>query len=272
VIPEAGIFNRNVYLNGVIVSNTTISAYLITRDEEKNIARAIESVRWMDEIVVLDSGSVDSTAEIARRLGAKVYDEPFRGFMAQKNRAMELCGSEWTFNIDADEEVTPMLRESIERSVVLPRGSSPDWYEVNRKTWYMGRWIRHCGWYPEYRARLCRKGVAQWAGETLHEHLEGEGRPGRLDGELLHRPYADLGVHVKRIDRYSDIWAGGEFARGRMARPDQLITRPIARFLKMYVLKAGFLDGAAGFIASMMGAWYAFMKYARLYERSRGSG
>ncbi len=257
--------------NGDILSEKTISAYLITRDEERNIARAIESVRWMDEVIVLDSGSGDSTADIAGRLGAKVYNEPFRGFAAQKNRAMDLCGMEWTFNIDADEEVTPDLRASIERLITSPRDPSPDWYEVSRKTWYMGRWIDHCGWYPEYRARICRRGTARWVGETLHEHLEGQGHPGRLDGDLLHRPYADLGVHLKRIERYSDLWAGGEFDRGRTARADHLVTRPIARFLKMYILKAGFLDGVAGFTASMMGAWYAFMKYARLYERSRSS-
>ncbi len=253
------------------MSDTTISAYIITKDEAKNIARAIESVRWMDEIIVLDSGSTDSTVEIAERMGAKVYNEPFRGFVAQKNRAMDLCGSVWTFNIDADEEMTPALRESIGRRVVSSRDTSPCWFEVSRKTWYMGRWMRHCGWYPEHRARLCRKGKAKWTGEMLHERLEGEGRPGRLEGDLLHRPYADLGAHVKRIDRYSDLWAGGEFARGRTAHAGHLVTRPVARFLKMYVLKGGFLDGAAGFAASMMGAWYAFMKYARLYERSRGS-
>ncbi len=249
----------------------TLSAYLITRDEEKNIARAIESVRWMDEVVVLDSGSTDRTVEIAEGLGAKVRIEPFRGFVDQKNRAMELCGGNWLFNLDADEEATPELRDSILGVLTGARDCLPDAFAVNRRTLYMGRWIRHCGWYPEYRIRLSRKGSARWEGELLHEGLRGNGSPGRLAGDLLHRPYAGMAEHARKIVFYSDLWAGREAARGRKARVIDLVTRPAARFLRMYVLRAGFLDGVPGFAASVMGAWYVFMKYAKLHELSRTS-
>ena len=247
----------------------TVSAYIITRNEERNIARAIESVRWMDEVVVLDSGSTDRTVEIAERLGAKVWVEPFRGFVEQKNRAMELCGCDWLFNLDADEEATPELRESILDVIRSAGDAGPSLYVVNRRTRYLDRWIRHCGWYPEYRERLSRKGAARWEGEMLHERLAGENRSGRLAGELLHRPYPGMDEHVRKILCYADLWARRERARGRKARTIDLVTRPAARFLKMYVLRAGFLDGAPGFVVSVMGAWYAFMKYAKLHELSR---
>lgn len=248
----------------------TISAYLITRNEEQNIARAIESVRWMDEVVVLDSGSTDRTVEISERMGAKVWTEPFQGFVIQKNRAMDFCTGDWVFNLDADEEVTPELRESI-LAVIATSGpeKSPSVFAVRRKTRYMGRWIRHCGWYPEYRERLSRKGCARWEGEMLHESLRGDGVAGRLEGDFLHRPYADLGAHIRKIDEYTDIWARREFSRGRRAGLSDLVGRPLARFMKMYFLRTGFLDGVPGFAVSVMGAWYTFMKYARLYEMAR---
>ncbi len=248
----------------------TISAYLITRNEERNIARAIESVRWMDEVVVLDSGSTDQTVEIAERMGAKVRMEPFQGFVVQKNRALELCAGDWAFNLDADEEVTPELRDSILAATASPgTEQSPPVYAVCRRTWYMGRWIRHCGWYPEYRERLSRKGCARWEGEMLHESLRGDGAAGRLAGDLLHRPYSDMGAHARKIDVYTDIWARREWSRGRRAGLADLAARPLVRFAKMYLLRAGFLDGLPGFSAAVMGAWYTFMKYARLHEMAR---
>lgn len=252
----------------IVERKPSVSAYIITRDEELNIGRAIESVRWMDEVVVLDSGSADGTVEIAERLGAKVLVEPFRGFAAQKNRAMELCSGDWVFNLDADEEVTPELRDSI--LAVLDTGDSAV-YRVRRKTWYMGRWIRHCGWYPELRERLLRKGSGQWEGDALHESLRGIGHTGILSGDLQHRPYAGLGMHVKKIEIYAELWARRELSRGRRATFLDLAGRPAVRFLKMYLLRAGFLDGIPGLAVSVMGAWYAFMKYARLYEMSRNS-
>jgi (heptosyl)LPS beta-1,4-glucosyltransferase len=261
---EIGLYHKTSHRRRKI---PTISAYIITKNEVGNIARAIESVRWMDEVIVLDSGSDDGTAGIAERLGARVIVEPFRGFFEQKNRAMELCTGEWVFSLDADEEVTPELSESI-RSVLRFSENEcvPDVFTVARKTWYMGKWILHCGWYPERRERLAKRNTARWTGDKFPDHLAGTGKVGHLRGDLLHRPYADLGDHLRRIELYSRLWAAREASKGRSSSPLDLAARPVARFLKMYILKAGFLDGRQGFVASSMGAWYAFLKYARLME------
>lgn len=255
------------------MEHQTISAYLITKNEEKHIGAALASVSWMDEIVVLDSESADKTVEIARKAGARVVNEPFRGFVAQKNLAMDMCKSDWVFNLDADEEVTPALRQSIIEVLKNPKtGSEASIFTVTRKTWYMGRWILHCGWYPEYRERLSKRGAARWEGEMLHEKLRGQEKIGRLAGDLLHRPYADLGEHLKKMNLYTELWARVEKNRGRKAHWTDILFRPAASFIKMYVLRGGFLDYGPGLIASIMGAWYTFLKYARLLELSRDSG
>ena len=252
-----------------LTAHTRLSVYIIALNEETNIGRALASVSWADEVVVLDSGSTDRTAGIAREHGAMVVTRLFEGYADQKNHAMDHCTGDWLFNMDADEEVTPELADSIRRTV--SDGTGPAAYEVTRRTWYLGRWIRHCGWYPEYRRRLSRKNAARWHGDMVHECLEGDGPVGRLAGDLNHRPYRDLGDHLKTIDRYSALFAEREYRRGRRPSLAEAALRPIGRFLKMYVLRGGFLDRGPGFIASVMGAWYTFMKYARLYERARGS-
>jgi len=250
--------------------NPVISVYIITKNEQDNIGRALESVRWMDEIVVVDSGSTDGTVEIAEKYGTKVQYREFKGFVEQKNFAMKLCRGEWVFNLDADEEMTPGLRASIEAVI---RGGTDngqfDVYKVSRKTNYMGRWMKHCGWYPEFRARLSRNGSALWTGQAIHEKLEGKGRAGIISGDLLHRPYKNLGEHLSTIRNYSEIWAAREASKGRKTSIPGIFMRPVFKFIKMYILKAGFMDFGPGFFASMMGAWYIFMKYSRLYEISR---
>jgi len=247
-----------------------ISAYIITKNEEENIGCALESVQWVDELIILDSGSTDNTVEIAKIFGAKVVTEEFKGFVVQKNRAMKLCKGEWLFNLDADEEVTPELRKSIE-SVIFSEPSSdiPVLFKVMRENKYMGRWMKHCGWYPEFKTRLSRRGHAKWKGEVLHEKLEGDGPIGFISGNLLHRPYANLGEHLRTIDSYSELWAKREASKGRTTGFVDILIRPLLKFFKMYILKAGFMDRGQGLIASIMGFWYTFMKYARLYELSR---
>ncbi len=224
----------------------------------------------MDEVVVLDSESGDGTVEKAKSLGARVAVRPFTGFVEQKNAAMDLCRGEWLFNVDADEEVTDELRTSIEALAgEKDAGDSPSVFSVTRRTWYWGRWIRHCGWYPEYRQRLSRRGAARWEGDIVHEKLVGNGPAGTLSGDLLHRPYPTLSAHAEKIGRYADMWARQKRDGGASASVFDLLLHPPARFMKMYVLRGGFLDGTAGFVASAMGAWYTFVKYARLLEFSR---
>ena len=244
-----------------------LSVYLIVRNEEKNIRTALESVKWADEIVIVDSGSVDNTVKIAREYGAKIFDEEFRGYTLQKNSAMGHCSGQWLLNIDADEEVSDDLRKSIEFIIFQNNIEKVyDSYKINRKNFYLGKWIKHCGWYPEYRIRLSQRGSSKWVGETLHEKLESSGESGFLKGDLLHRPYENLGVHLDKIRKYSEIWAEKEVKNGRKSKKINLFSRPAIRFIKMFILKAGFLDGMPGLIASIMGSYYVFMKYARLYE------
>jgi len=247
----------------------TISAYIISKNEENNIGRAIGSVHWMDEVIVLDSGSTDKTVDIAKKLGAKVSHASFSNFVEQKNRAMDLCSEEWVFNLDADEEVTPELKYSLMEVISKEESANiTEVYSVSRRIFYMGRWIRHCGWYPEYRERLSKKGRAVWKGNVLHERLASQGSVGILDGDLLHRPYSNLGDHLKTIDRYSLLWAQREAESGRKTGLFSIITRPSVKFLKMFIIRAGFLDYGPGLIASVMGSFYTFMKYAKLYELS----
>ncbi|MFC1606911.1 glycosyltransferase family 2 protein [Candidatus Latescibacterota bacterium] len=247
----------------------TISAYIIAKNEERLISRAIESVQWMDEVIVLDSGSTDNTVEIAEKLGARVSYASFDTFHEQKARAMELCTGDWTFNLDADEEMTPELRSSVE-SVIYSRhdGNSPHLYRICRKNNYLGRWIHHSGWYPEYRTRLGKAGHVRWEGKLFPEILTADGPAGTLSGDLLHRPYEDFSAHLRAIDRYSRMWSKREADSGRKSGMLNIIFRPLARFLKMYVLRAGFLDWGPGFVVSVMGAFYTFIKYVRLYELS----
>ena len=242
-----------------------ISVYIITLNEERSIRSALESIRWADEIVILDSGSTDATCEIAREYGARVETRQFDGFTSQKNAAMTMCSGEWLFNIDADEEVTTELHASIQHLLDKNTHTS-EVYEVNRKTWYLGRWMLHCGWYPQYRARLCRAGRASWRGGKIHEYLSAETGCGRLGGDLLHRPYENLSNHLNKISRYADIWAQEQAKKGLQTGWSNMLIRPLVRFVKMFILKGGFLDGMPGLAASVMGSFYVFMKYARLYE------
>ncbi|HDH96448.1 MAG TPA: glycosyltransferase family 2 protein, partial [Proteobacteria bacterium] len=162
-----------------------LSVVIIAYNEEANIERALASVAWADEIVVVDSGSTDRTVEICRRHGARVIERPWEGFIAQKNFALAQAENEWVLSIDADEEVSPRLAESI-KSVLAGDGRF-DGYMVKRRVFYLGRWINHCGWYPDWRVRLVRKSKARWVGDQVHETLEVDGAVGRIaDGDLNH--------------------------------------------------------------------------------------
>jgi hypothetical protein len=239
---------------------------VITRDEEDNIRGCLESVAWADERVVLDSGSTDGTVGIARSLGARVEVEEWRGYAPQKNRAAELCTGEWVLSIDADERVTEALRREIESALAAPPSSLPAGFSMPRLSFHLGRWIRRGGWYPDRKVRLARRGKGAWVGEEVHEHLEVEGPVGRLGKPLLHYTYRDLSDHLVKMDGYTVRIARGRHARGRRPSLLRLVLNPPFKFLRMYVLKGGFLEGTAGFILAAAGAWYVFLKEAHLWE------
>lgn len=245
-----------------------LSLCVITRDEEKNLARCLDSAAFADDVVVLDSGSTDGTVEVARARGARVFVEPFRGHVAQKNRAIELARHPWVLSLDADEEISPPLRAAIERALEGDGGAVAG-YALARKTSYAGRFIEHGGWWPEWRVRLFDRARARWVGADPHDRIELDGAPARLDGALHHYAYRDLAHHVEKVNRYTSTMAAGLHARGVRFRAFDLLTHPPAHFLKMYVLRRGFLDGWRGFVLATIGAFYVFLKYAKLWELER---
>ena len=247
--------------------NPGLSVTIIARDEEDRIGDAIRSVAFADEIIVLDSGSRDGTASVCRSLGARVIETDWPGYVAQKNRALEQVRNDWILSIDADERVSPELAESIRSA--MAGGSKADGFFVSRRQWYLGRWIRHSGWYPNRSIRLFRRGKCRWVGLELHERVEVDGTVGRLSGDLLHLPYRNLSDHLKTIDRYSTLFAREGRTRGRKARWWDLVFRPPLFFLKRYVLSLGFLDGVHGIIVCGMGAFYTLCRWSKLFELQR---
>lgn len=244
----------------------TLSVAVITRDEEADIRGCLESVAWADERVVLDSGSTDATVAIARSLGARVEVESWRGYAPQKNRAMELCTGDWVLSIDADERVTEALRREIEAALAADPVELPAGFSMPRLSFHLGRWIKRGGWYPDRKVRLTRRGAGAWVGEEVHEHLEVEGRVGRLGRPLLHYTYRDLSDHLAKMDGYTVRIAHRRHTRGVKPSLRRLLLNPPFKFLRMYVLKGGFLEGTAGFILAAAGAWYVFLKEAHLWE------
>ncbi len=245
-----------------------ISATIIALNEERNIARAIESLRCCDEILVVDSGSTDRTCQIAQQHGAKVVEAHWLGYAAQKNYAASLARHNWILSIDADEA----LSEGLEAEIWQLKKSGPtaDAYEFARLAQYLGRWILHSGWYPDRKVRLYRRDKAQWEGEFVHESVRVSGTVGRLEGNLLHFTCESLTEHVKTMNRYTTLAAQEIAARRIRVSWMRLLLDPPATFVRTYILKRGFQDGLEGFIIAYMAATYNFLKYAK--ARMMGSG
>lgn len=243
-----------------------ISVCIITRDEERNIEACLESVAFADEIVVVDSGSTDRTVEFATEFGARVIQQPFLGHVKQKQFAVERATHDIVLCLDADERVDGRLRAAIEgllEKAVLDHSG----YEVNRHTFYLGRFIDHGGWFPEWRLRLFDRRRGRWAGVDPHDRVEVDGSTLRLDGELIHFNYRDITHHVAKINSYTSISAREKERAGKRVSVFALLTRPPARFLRMYLLRGGFRDGVRGLIVATLGAFYVFLKYAKAWER-----
>ena len=252
---------------GVPEKSQTISATVIVLNEERDLPRCLKSLSFCDEIIVIDSGSVDRTAEVARQFGAKVIDEPWRGYGAQKNFAMSQARSAWVLNIDADEAVTPELRDEILAEINSPQAAAG--YAVARKTFYLGRWIRYGGWYPNYVTRLCRKSLGSWTEPNVHEELSITGDYRRLKNPMLHYTFSDIADQVRTNMRYAQQGALDLRNRGLPPSYAKLLAKPLGKFVETYVFKRGFLDGLPGFIISINAAHSMFLKYAYLLEMNR---
>jgi len=244
-----------------------ISVCLISGAEAHRIERALESVAsWTGEIIVVLNEEVhDGTEEIARRFGAKVFREPWKGFIGQKNSAAEKCTGGWLLNLDADEVVPPRLADEIQRAVGQTAGPM-DAYEFPRCTYYCGRWIRHGDWYPDRVLRLYRKGAAHWAGEEPHAHLEVRGRVGRLRADLLHLSNESIARQIAKIAPYHADFVKRRLAAGKSSGVFELAVRPPWRFLRAYFLRLGFLDGWPGFYIAALSAFSTLTRNAMVSE------
>lgn len=256
---------------GVSISRFPVSLVIITLNEEKGIARAIESAGFCSDVVVLDSGSTDNTCQIARELGARVFLEEWRGFQAQKQRATELAVNDWVLSLDGDEAVSSELREEI-KSILSSwaRGEeqshyTTDGYRIPRLTWNLGRWIRHGGWYPDFQLRLFNRTRAKWVGGQIHERVKAS-RVERLKGALLHYPFARHFDQVATNNRYSGLGAEALHSSGQKFKVSKLILKPVSKFVETYIFKRGFLDGLPGFIIAVGAAYSIFLKFAKLWE------
>ena len=273
----------------------TLSVVIITFNEEDNLPRTLESVKWADEIIVVDSLSTDRTVEIARSYGAKVFIEPWKGFAAQKNSALEKATGDWILSLDADEEVSPELADRIRgvlanapvgdkfRTRTADGESAPipiNGFFLDRKNMFMGRWIRHGGYWPDPKLRLFRRGTGKVKQVAVHEVLEVQEfhsgswhikSPRLRDGALLHHAYPTLSSYIEHMNRYSSL--GAEMATAKRRHGFSflnIVLRPLFTFIYNYFFRLGFLDGREGLLLHLYHSFYVSWKYAKAWELSRG--
>jgi len=241
-----------------------ISVYMITRNNERTLEKALASVTWADEIVVVDSFSTDKTPEICRRFTDRVIQRPWPGFREQYQHAADLTTHPWVMFIDADEEISQELAEEIQ-CVVKEGEKSFDGFIIYRRTYYLGRWIRHGAWYPDYEIRLYCREKGRWEG-GLHAKIVVDGNVGSLKHEILHHTYRDISDQIRTLDLYSRIEAEDMLKAGERFRLFKLLFRPPFRLIKEYLLKQGFRDGIPGLVIIVATMFYVFIKHAKLWE------
>jgi glycosyltransferase involved in cell wall biosynthesis len=245
-----------------------LTVITITLNEERNIADCLASVRWADEILVVDSGSTDRTVELARAFTDNVMVVPWEGYGAARNRAILQANGDWVLWLDADERVTPELATEIQEILRNDPGEV-DGYAIARRAYFLGRWIRHSGWYPGYVVRLFRKGKARFSESRVHEQLQMSGEVATARHDLLHYTDPELQHYLEKFNRYTTLAAEDMLAAGRRFSVLDLLVRPPFQFAKMYLFRRGFLDGLHGFILAVLSSAYVFTKYAKLWERGR---
>lgn len=241
-----------------------VSVAIITKNEERNIGEALESVRDFEDIVIVDSFSTDRTVEICSKYTDRIYRHEWMGFSKQKQQAVDYARNDWVMILDADERVTPELKAEIEREI--SSGTNAGFY-VPRKNYFLGKWIRYSGWWPDHTLRLFRRDSGHVESREVHEKVVIDGSAACLKNPLLHYSYRSLNDYMKKMELYSDL-AADEILR-RKGRPPSfsLIMNPAAVFLKMYLLRQGFRDGIHGFILAVLYAFQTFLKYAKALIR-----
>jgi glycosyltransferase involved in cell wall biosynthesis len=250
----------------------TLSVALITRNEAANLPRTLASVRWANEIVLVDSGSTDATLAIARDAGVRVFEEPWKGFAPQKNSAIAHATGDWILSLDADEEVSHELAQEIQALLAGEPAFSA--YRIPRLNHFLGCPLRHGGYWPDPKLRLFRCGAAQFADRPVHESMRADGPVGRLKGHLIHHCYPTLSDYVEHMNRYSSIAAEALVATGRARASGPWLAwngllNPAATFIYNYVFRLGFLDGRTGFLQHVHHSFYINWKYAKAWEAAK---
>jgi glycosyltransferase involved in cell wall biosynthesis len=250
-----------------------LSIAIITLNEERNIGRCLRSLaplrkRLVLEVLVVDAMSSDRTAPVARELGARVFRRPWKGYSDQKNWALNRCRGEWLLSLDADEELIPALCGEIAKAALEPRPGIAG-YWIKRRAIFLGKWIRHCGWWPDAQLRLFRKGKGRFTSHPVHEGLEVEGKTVRFREPMNHFTYFTIRQYVGKMNRYSDLALEGLERRSKKVRwwKFYLLVIPVQNFLKMYIKSRGFLDGWHGFVVCALSSFHDFVKYAKLWEK-----
>lgn len=242
-----------------------ISACVISFNEEKKIARCLQSLTWCDEIVMMDSFSTDRTIEIARAFTDKIYQQEWLGYVGQRNMVREKASHPWIFYVDADEEVSPELRKEIINEFEAGTGGFVA-YEFPRLVYFLGKWIRHGEWYPDIKLRLFKRDFGRTEGTEPHDRVAVTGPVKRLKAPVYHYTYGEISDQLNTLNRFSSIGAQQRFVQDRRFLWLDLLFHPFFRFLKGYVLKRGFLDGTHGFLIAACCAFSAFAKYAKHWE------
>ncbi len=240
-----------------------ISASIITRNAAADLERCLASLDFADEIVVLDQGSDDGTGEICARFGATLYQTEWLGFGPTKQKAAGLCRNDWILSIDSDEVVGPDLKNAL---CALPDDPEYAAYRVNRISMFLGRWIHHCGWYPDYLVRLFNRRAAGFNERQVHEEVEVNGRIGQLPGHLRHFAYTSMEQYQEKLNRYTSLAAGQMHADGRRSGLGGAVLRAVAGFWRMWLLQGGILDGAHGLVLCLGSAYATMSKYVKLWR------
>ena len=242
----------------------SLSVILITKNEEANLKDCLESVSFANEIIVVDSQSSDKTQEIAKSFGAKLeITTDWPGFGPQKNRALNLTTQEWVLSIDADERVTPALKEEILK--VISSKESFNCYAIPRSSWYCGRFMKHSGWYPDYVDRLFKRGTAKFSDHLVHERLLPSGAVGQLQNHFLHYSFRDFSQVLKKIDAYSTASAEQAHLKGKRSSVGKAVGHGLWAFFRTYVLRLGFLDGAQGLALAISNAEGTYYRYIKIW-------
>jgi glycosyltransferase involved in cell wall biosynthesis len=258
---------------------TPVTACIITFNEERSLPEALRSVGFADEIIVVDSHSKDKTRAIAAAFSAarsdgtvvrpRVIERDWPGHVEQKNFAIDQAANDWVLCVDADERVSPELRQEVEEALAR-ESPGVSGYTMPRKNFYLGRWVLHGGWYPDRKLRLFRRSLGKWGGTNPHDHVRVQGKVGRLRGDLHHYSYQSLADHLRTINSFTDIAAREKLKKGVRFPVPRMILQPPFKFFKMFFLKQGFREGAVGLIMATMGSLYVFLKYAKLWELQNG--